>query len=76
MCVCFYQLQCGEVAFPPQIFLHVRTQSCQAVVRIHDDVYEGVEQADEERYTHTHTSFNADDRILSTTAVLSEDTHQ
>lgn len=43
-----YQLQRCEVFLPPQVLLHVRADGCQAVVRVHDDVDEGVHQADEE----------------------------
>lgn len=43
-----HQLQGCEVFFPPQILLHVRADGSQAVVGIHDDMDEGVEQADEE----------------------------
>lgn len=42
------QLQRGEVSLPPQVLLHVRAERSQAVVRIHHNVDEGVEQADEE----------------------------
>lgn len=35
--------------FPPQVLLHVRADGSQAVVGVHDDVDEGVQQADEER---------------------------
>lgn len=48
-CVFPHQLQGRQVSFPPQVLLHVRPECCQAVVRIHDDVDEGVYQADEER---------------------------
>lgn len=44
-----YQLQRREVFLPPEILLHVWADSCQAVVRVHHDVDEGVHQADEER---------------------------
>lgn len=35
--------------FPPQVLLHVGADGGQAVVGVHDDVDEGVQQADEER---------------------------
>ena len=44
-----HQLQGGEVPLPPEVLLHVRPKPGQAVVRVHDDVDEGVQQADEER---------------------------
>ena len=44
-----YQLQGGEVALPPEKFLHVGPKPCQAVVKVHDHVDEAVEQANEER---------------------------
>lgn len=37
-----YQLQGREVFLPPQVLLHVRANGCQAVIRVHDDVDEGV----------------------------------
>lgn len=43
-----HQLQGCEVFFPPQILLHVGADGSQAVVGIHEDVDEGVQQADEE----------------------------
>lgn len=43
-----HQLQRCEVFLPPQVLLHVRADGRQAVVRVHDDVDEGVHQADEE----------------------------
>ena len=43
-----HQLQRGEVSLPPQVLLHVRAERSQEVVRIHHNVDEGVEQADEE----------------------------
>lgn len=44
-----YQLQGREVSLPPQVLLHVGADGCQAVIRVHDYVDEGVCQADEER---------------------------
>ena len=44
-----HQLQGCEVFFPPQILLHVRPDGSQAVVGIHDDMDEGVQEANEER---------------------------
>lgn len=46
---CAHQLQGCEVFFPPQVLLHVGADGSQAVVGVHDDVDEGVQQADEER---------------------------
>lgn len=43
-----YQLQRRDVFLPPQVFLHVWADSCQAIVRVHHDVDEGVHHADEE----------------------------
>lgn len=42
------QLQRGEVSLPPKVLLHVRANRSQAVIRVHDDVNEGVYKADEE----------------------------
>lgn len=44
-----HQLQGREVSLPPQVLLHVRADGSQPVVRIHHDVDEGVDQANEER---------------------------
>lgn len=43
-----HQLQRREVSFPPQVLLHVRADRSQTVVRVHDYVHKGVDQADEE----------------------------
>lgn len=48
------QLQGREVSLPPQVLLHVRADGSQPVVRIHHDVDEGVDQADEERLSTSH----------------------
>lgn len=44
-----HQLQGRQVFLPPQVLLHVRADGSQAVVRVHHDMDEGVDQADEER---------------------------
>lgn len=49
-----HQLQRGEVSLPPQVFLHVRADSSQAIIRIHHNVDEGVHQANEERCKGWH----------------------
>lgn len=48
------QLQRGEVSLPPKVLLHVRADRSQAVIRVHDDVNEGVYKADEERLSSSH----------------------
>ena len=39
-----YHLECGEVLFPPNKFLVLRTHGGHHVVKVHDNVDEGVEQ--------------------------------
>ena len=39
-------LECGEVFFPPNEFLVLRTHGGHHVVKVHDDVDEGVEQTE------------------------------
>lgn len=36
-------LKCGQILFPPQILLHVRSESCKKVVGVHDDVDQRVD---------------------------------
>lgn len=55
-----HQLQGREVFFPPQILLHVGADGRQAVVGVHDDVNEGVQQADEERCRQCTKSHSSD----------------
>ena len=43
-----YQLYFGEVALPPEVFLVLRSQSCHPIVRVHDDVNEGVDHGTKE----------------------------
>lgn len=43
-----HQLQRCQVFLPPQVLLHVRADGRQPVVRVHHNVDEGVDQADEE----------------------------
>ena len=38
-----YQLQGGQVLFPPEVLLKAIAKSGQQVVGVHDDVYEGVQ---------------------------------
>ena len=55
-----YKLELGHVALPPEIFLHWRSNSCQAVVDIHQRVNERVHHADEKRchiVQHVHITF-------------------
>lgn len=40
-------LQAGEVFLPPEILLELGSEGCEQVVRVHHDVYEGVEQSEE-----------------------------
>lgn len=42
-----YHLQSSEVLLPPQELLEARPEHCQQVVRVHDYVHKGVEQAEE-----------------------------
>lgn len=42
-----HHLQDSDVFLPPEVLLHLRAQGRQQVVRVHDDVDEGVEQAEE-----------------------------
>ena len=37
-------LHLGQVPLPPEVRLHVRSKGCEGVVRVHDNVDEGVEQ--------------------------------
>lgn len=37
----------GHVLLPPQVFLVLRAKSCYQIIRVHDDVYEGVQKADQ-----------------------------
>lgn len=46
-CVVQYHLEHGQVFLPPQVFLHLRPDGGQHVVRVHDDMYERVEQTEE-----------------------------
>lgn len=48
------QLQGREVSLPPQVLLHVRADGSQAVVKIHHNVYEAVDHADEVRVSAGH----------------------
>ena len=43
-----YQLYFGEVALPPEVFLVLRSQSRHPIVRVHDDVNEGVDHGTKE----------------------------
>ena len=43
-CTNAYYLHDGEVAFPPEIFLHVGAHGRQGVVQVHPDVDERVDQ--------------------------------
>ena len=47
----FYHLDSGEVLLPPQVLLVLRSQRRHQVVRIHDDVHERVEEAEERGVT-------------------------
>jgi len=40
-------LQRGEILLPPEVLLHAGPERGQQVVRVHDDVHKGVEQAEE-----------------------------
>jgi len=45
--MCLYHLEHSQVFLPPEVLLHVRSNGSQHVVRVHDDVYESVEQPEE-----------------------------
>lgn len=47
------QLQGGEVTFPPQVFGHAWSHSCQAVIHVHHDMDEGVNQTYQESCRQT-----------------------
>ena len=38
----------GEVAFPPEVFLVLWSQSRHSIVRVHDDMHEGVDHGTKE----------------------------
>lgn len=40
-------LERGQVLLPPQVLLELRSHCGEQVVRVHDDVHEGVQQAEE-----------------------------
>lgn len=42
-----YHLEGSEVFLPPQVFPHVRAHRSEHVVRVHDDVHEGIQQPEE-----------------------------
>lgn len=42
-----YDLAEGQMLLPPQVLLHVRSHGGEHVVRVHEDVDEGVDQAQE-----------------------------
>lgn len=42
-----HHLQVGDPVLPPQVFLEFGSHGCQHVVEVHDDVHEGVDDADE-----------------------------
>lgn len=46
-----YHLEHSQVFLPPEVLLHLRTNSGQHVVRVHDDVHERVEQPEESAVT-------------------------
>lgn len=33
-----YQLQYGQISFPPQVFLKFRATSCQSIIHVHNDM--------------------------------------
>lgn len=41
---CTYQLKLGEVPLPPEVLLHLGSETSQEVVGVHDDVDKVVEQ--------------------------------
>jgi hypothetical protein len=45
--IMIYQLEFGDVFLPPEIFLDLRPECCQEVVRVHDDMNKGVEESDQ-----------------------------
>lgn len=46
-----YHLQHGEILLPPEVLLYLRSHGGQHVVRVHDDVHEGIQQAEERAVT-------------------------
>lgn len=46
-----HHLQTGQILLPPQVFLDFGSQSGQQVVRVHDNVYESVQQTEERTVT-------------------------
>lgn len=40
-----HQLQLSNILLPPQVLLEPRSQSRQEIIRIHDDVHDGVEES-------------------------------
>lgn len=46
-----YQLDCGEVFLPPQVFLVAGAKSSQAIVSVHEDMYNTVQQSMERSLT-------------------------
>lgn len=44
-----HDLHSGQVFLPPKVLLHVRTERGQHVVHVHEDVYEGVDDAEKSR---------------------------
>lgn len=42
-----YQLNYGQAFLPPQVFLHVRSDRDQHVVRVHEHMYERIQVTNE-----------------------------
>lgn len=57
-------MQRGEVFLPPEVLLHLGTEGRQQVIRVHDDMHEGVQHTEEcgvttckERHEHCYTDY-------------------
>lgn len=37
-------LECGDILFPPKIFLNIGTTSCQSIISVHDDMNEAIQK--------------------------------
>ena len=45
-----YQLEIGQIAFPPEVLLKPRAERGDTVVGVHENVHEGVDHRPEERW--------------------------